>query len=180
MNELIAGIECLQVMECEQAEIEAEIALWRATRFTSVQRAKREGLVVCCVKPIGCNGLNAFFALASDYPAIAIVLNAEDMSFADCFSLKAAHAGLLRCVFTDRMLAAQWVARRARALVLSRRPPVLSPELQEHEPFLVQTARQSRLVVGRGRLLKANSLQSSGLASRNQDALAARALPPLL
>ena len=179
VDELIAGIECLLVMESTQAGIEAEIALWRATRFASVQWAKRAGLVVRCVNPIGVNGLNAFLALPNDYPAVSIVLNAADMSFAGDFSLKAAHAGLLRCAFTDRMRAAQWVARRARALVLSRRPQVLLPELQEREPSRAQIAPRDHLFAAQGLQLKVSSLQSLSLGRRNQDALAARVQPPL-
>lgn len=160
VDELIAGVECLLVMESSQAGIEAEIALWRATRFASVQRAKREGLLVQCVKPIGANGLNAFLALASDYPAVAVVLSAVDMSFANDFSLKAAHAGLLRCAFTDPKRAALWVARRTRALVLSRMPPVLSPELQGHELSRAWIAHRSHPVAARGRQLEVSSLRS--------------------
>ena len=162
VNEQSAGVECLLVIESSQAGIEAEIALWRATRFASVQRAKRGGLLVQCAESIGANGLHAFLSLANDYPAVAIVLSAADMSFANDYSLRAAHAGLLRCAFTDRMRAEQWVARRTRALVLSRRPQVLSPALQEHELARAWIDLQFHPVAERGRQLKASRLRNLG------------------
>lgn len=124
---------CIDLRGVQGHAVGACLSRWRARNSVGLGRAGvcillGGGVCQAAVRTLGPWGF--------ELPALAYVAPKEAHPALHAIAMAGARNGQVRGCFVELSQAAAWVALRARAVLLSRRPQVIAPELPEHEPFL--------------------------------------------
>lgn len=123
---------CIDLREVQGHAVGACLSRWRARNSTGLGRA---GVCILLGGGVCQATVRVLCPWGFELPALAYVAPREAQLVLQEIAMAGARSGQVRGCFVELNQAAAWVALRARAVLLSRRPQVIAPELPEHGPF---------------------------------------------
>lgn len=123
---------CIDLRGVQGHAVGACLSRWRARNSAGLGRA---GVCILLGGGVCQATVRTLSPWGFEIPALAYVAPWQAQPVLRELAIAGARNGQVRGCFVELSQAAAWVALRARAVLLSRRPQVIAPELPEHEPF---------------------------------------------